>query len=257
MKNPSKNTSTRKYSLPSLEKKPQYVRQNFNEIALHYDLFNDLITFGLHRLWKRKAIQATGIVGQKGTRVLDLCCGSGDLALGFARLGGPESRVVALDFSEEMLAILRKRLEGTPLQDRVEVVEGDATDLSRFPDGSMDAVSIGFGLRNVDNRARTLQEIHRVLKPGASLVILDVGKIRSPFISFFHRLFFEKVVPLIGFVIHKKKHEMYEYLPASARVYPDQESLKRELLDTGFARVNYRNFLFGSASLHNAVKGEA
>lgn len=254
----NKTRSTQAYALPERSERADYIRRNFDAIAANYDRFNDWITFGAHRLWKRRAIALTGL--RPGpVALLDLCCGSGDLSLLAARRLGPAARITALDFSEGMLAILRDRMAGWNAAQRekfgqITTQSGDATDLSAFADGSFDAITISFGLRNVQDRERCLAECRRTLKPGARLVILDVGQVKSAFVAFFHRFYFERIVPRIGFLTHRSKHEMYEYLPASAKIYPDQESLKGELLQAGFTSVFYRNVMLGAAVIHVAVK---
>ncbi len=254
----NKTRSTQTYALPERSERADYIRRNFDAIASNYDRFNDWITFGAHRLWKRRAIDRTAL--RPGpVALLDLCCGSGDLSLQAARRLGPEARITALDFSEGMLGVLRDRMAQWSAADRrsfgrITTVAGDATDLSAFADGSFDAITISFGLRNVQDRARCLSECRRALKDGARLVILDVGQVKSAFVSFFHRLYFERIVPRIGFLTHRGKHEMYEYLPASAKIYPDQETLKGELMQAGFASVSYRNVMLGAAVIHVAQK---
>lgn len=257
MKNAS-GVSTKKnqvsYTLPEDDRKAEYVKQNFNEISQNYDLFNDAITFGLHRLWKNTVITETGLRGKSG-RLLDLCSGTGDLALMASRALGTDSEVTALDFSPEMLEVLRLRLQTHPDDyGVVHVLEGDATDLTVFENDTFDAITIGFGLRNVTDRAKTFSEMLRVLRPGGRAVILDVGKVPYSIPRYFHRIFFEKIVPLIGHIIHGTKHEMYDYLPASSKVYPDQETLKKEMETAGFHSVRYKNFFLGAAAMHSGEK---
>ncbi len=243
------------YTLPEKEVRPDYVKKNFSEIAASYDLYNDLITVGLHRFWKKLTVRSLGLKGRKNTSVLDLCCGSGDLTLLLTRELGPGSEITGLDFSPGMLEVMKRRVDNAGLKDITVIIkEGDAGNLEFRKDSTADGVTIAFGLRNVADRARTLREIHRVLKPGTRLAILDTGKVTLPVISALHSFFFKKIVPVIGHLISGKKHEMYDYLPASAEEYPGQEQLKKELLETGFTEVHYRNFLFGSAVLHTAVK---
>jgi demethylmenaquinone methyltransferase/2-methoxy-6-polyprenyl-1,4-benzoquinol methylase len=252
----SKKSNGNGYTLPSIEDKSSYVRENFNEIASRYDLFNDAITFGFHRIWKRMMVKRAS-VGENGFH-LDLCSGTGDIALMAARMTPPSARVMALDFSPGMLEVLKTRLGSVPesIKGKIDLKEGDASDLSFLPDSSVDGITIGFGLRNIADRAKALREMHRVLKPGGHVVILDVGQVPIPLVNFFHKMYFEKVVPIIGFLIHGEKHEMYEYLPASAKVYPDQKKLKKEMEDTGFQNVRYKNLFLGSAALHTGERAK-
>jgi demethylmenaquinone methyltransferase/2-methoxy-6-polyprenyl-1,4-benzoquinol methylase len=257
------------YELPAAEGRADYIRDNFDAIADTYDRFNDIITFGMHRLWKRKAIRLTGLPRYRAPKnaeqtapacihALDVCSGSGDLSLLFAAYLGPGARVSSLDYSPGMLAVLERRLNGrpetAPAIAPVEIAQGDATDLSRFPDDSIDAITIGFGLRNVQDRAACLSECRRVLKPGARLVILDVGKVKGRIPAFFHDFYFERVVPRIGHLLQGEHTEMFEYLPASAKVYPGPVELAEELIAAGFSSAPFHKLMFGAAVIHAAVK---
>ena len=263
--------TTSGYQLPAAEGRAEYIRENFNAIAGTYDRFNDIITFGIHRRWKRKAVALTGLPRYRysrarettagdtpGPRVLDLCSGSGDLSVALARYLGPHALITAMDYSPGMLEVLRQRLaastESTAIVGKIEIVEGDATDLSRFADASLDAITIGFGLRNVQNRAACLKECYRVLKADKHLIILDVGKVQGRITTFFHNFYFERIVPLIGHFLQGKHTEMSEYLPASARVYPGPAELSEELLAAGFRKAPFFNVMMGAAVIHMAVK---
>lgn len=249
------SSKKKKYTLPPNDTRAGYVKENFNDISVHYDTFNDAITLGFHRLWKKQTILATGIQNSKKFFLVDLCSGTGDLAIQAARFAPEGARILAMDFSPGMLQVLQERLKTREdLQKQIQVQEGDATDLSFLDDQSVDGITIGFGLRNVNDRSKTLSEALRVLKPGGVFAILDVGQVRIPVIRQIHDFIFESIVPSIGSLLQGKKHEMYQYLPASAKEYPDQETLKRELLDAGFFTVQYRNFFLGSAALHIATK---
>ena len=251
-------TSTRKktYKLPEKSSKAEYVRTNFNEIAQNYDLFNDLITFGMHRLWKKKVAVLTNIHKLSAGSFLDLCTGSGDIAIALYKNKKNHSgiNILAVDFSSEMLKRFQSRLRQKNIETEISLKEGDAEDLAFIPDSSLDGVTMGFGLRNVTDRKRCLNEIYRVLKPGGVFVNLDTGKVHNAAIRFFHDIFFEKIVPLIGRAIQGESHEMYEYLPESARAYPSQAELKEELLACGFVSADWKNLMFGSAVIHRAVK---
>ncbi len=244
---------TEPYQLPAVDQRAEYVRENFDRIARSYDRFNDLATFGLHRLWKRRLLAMAG--ARAGIQCLDLCAGSGDISLLLSRAVGARGAVVALDFSAGMLAVLDARVKRASAgQAPIAIVQGDASDLSAYNDGSFDMVTIGFGLRNVIHRERCLAECRRVLRAGGRLAILDVGKTPGGPIGFFHRLYFQRVVPEIGHWLEGKRTEMYEYLPASAESYLSQAELSKLLVQTGFERVQYRNLLFGAAVIHIAFR---
>ena len=243
------------YTLPENNVKEKYIRQNFNAIAAKYDLFNDAITFGRHRHWKKQCVRALKLGQKKPARVIDLCCGSGDLTLILARYLAKNSHITAIDFSEAMLAILRQRLANNSFPEKkIEILEGNIMQMDFSTDNNFDGAVIGFGLRNVLNRKECLTEIRRILKPGAALAILDVGRVSLPLISSLHSLYFERITPLIGSLIHGKKHEMYDYLPASAKNYPAQQELVAELEEVGFRNVTYQNFMLGASALHVAWK---
>ena len=244
------------YAMPAKAEKAEYVKRNFDEIASHYDRFNDITTYGLHRLWKKVTVRSLQVENRPGMKVLDLCCGSGDLTLTLRSRKNFQGDIYSIDFSRGMLDILEARLKKGESRSgaSIYVAEGDASQLKGFPDNSIDGIMIGFGLRNVTERQNCLNEIFRVLKPDGRLAILDVGQVPYPLIAFFHRWYFQQIVPRIGHYLHGAPHEMYNYLPESAKTYPDQKRLKEELETTGFNSVNYRNFLFGATVLHRAQK---
>jgi demethylmenaquinone methyltransferase/2-methoxy-6-polyprenyl-1,4-benzoquinol methylase len=128
------------------------------------------------------------------------------------------------------------------------------TSLKNFPNESLDVVTIGFGLRNVNNLSKALSEIHRVLKPGGIFINLDVGKVKNPIIRFFADFYFFKIVPIMGYFIWGGKNQMFDYLPVSSLHYPDQENLKKLLEEAGFTNVSYKNFVFGNATMHISYK---
>ncbi|TGM06431.1 ubiquinone/menaquinone biosynthesis methyltransferase [Leptospira jelokensis] len=238
------------YQLPSQEKKPEYVRQNFDGIAKAYDRFNDWNSFFLHRKWKdwvvRKALEAV----PNAKSALDLCCGTGDITSRLSKHPNLET-VVGLDFSEQMLSYAFPKVEGK----QVNLIVGDAMDLKQFADGSFDIVTMGFGLRNVSDLRLCLKEIKRVLKEGGVYVNLDVGRVRPRFLKVFADFYFFKIVPLFGYLLYGKQNEMFDYLPHSSKAYPDQETLKTILEEVGFTNVWFQNFVFGNAVAHVAKKG--
>lgn len=216
---------------------PDAVRRMFDRIAPVYDLMNRAMTAGLDRRWRRLAVRETV---RPGDRVLDVCCGTGDLALEAERRGG---RVVGLDFSERMLARARRK-SGT-----IEWVQGDALALP-FPAESFDAVLVGFGVRNLDDLEAGLRELRRVLRPGGRLAILELTRPRGLARPFF-RLWFEALVPLAGRLLPGGR--AYTYLPASVRRFPEPEDLARLLERAGFEEVEFRRLGGGIVALHRAA----
>ena len=179
------------YTLPTTEDKSKYVEEKFDEIAQKYDRFNDVITFGMHRYWKRFVVRQTGL--RADDECLDLCCGTGDISREILRQH-PDCKVTGLDLSTEMLKIAESKNSSNS---RIQYLQGDAMNIP-FPDATFDAVTIGYGLRNVPDINGCLREILRVLKPGGVLVSLDVGKVRLPVIAELNNFYFFRVVPLIG-----------------------------------------------------------
>jgi demethylmenaquinone methyltransferase/2-methoxy-6-polyprenyl-1,4-benzoquinol methylase len=210
----------------------------FDRIAPVYDVMNHVMTAGLDRRWRKLAVQE---VVWPGDRVLDACCGTGDLAVEAERLGG---RVVGLDFSERMLERARKK------SGAIEWVQGDALELP-FGNGEFDAATVGFGVRNLADLEGGLRELARVLRPGGKLAVLEITRPRGILKPFF-RLWFDVFVPLVGKVLPGGK--AYTYLPASVRRFPGPEDLTALLGRAGFADVRYRLLGGGIVALHVGVK---
>jgi demethylmenaquinone methyltransferase/2-methoxy-6-polyprenyl-1,4-benzoquinol methylase len=211
----------------------------FDRIAPVYDAMNRTMTAGLDRRWRRAAAAA---VVRPGDVVLDACCGTGDLALADVRAGG---RVMGLDFSERMLEHARRKAP------ELEWVTGDLLNLP-FGDGSFDAATVGFGVRNVDDIERALRELRRVLRPEGRLGILEITRPRG-LLSPFYRLWFDGVVPVLGKLL--PGGSAYTYLPASVRRFPGPEDLAALIAAAGFREVRYRTFAGGIVALHTAVAG--
>jgi len=232
--------------LPNTEEKPVYVEQMFNKIAQKYDLFNDIVTFGMHRKWKRFVASQTELLDEQSC--LDLCCGTGDIAREILSQF-PLSKSTGLDFSEKMLNIAESK---NTCEISVEYVLGDAMNLP-FQDAEFNAVTIGYGMRNVQDINKFLSEILRVLKPEGVLVSLDVGKVKIPIIAYLNHLYFFHIVPLIGKLLMPGE-KIFKYLPQSSLEYPNQESLKKLMVQTGFHNVEFHNFVFGASTVHVAHK---
>jgi demethylmenaquinone methyltransferase/2-methoxy-6-polyprenyl-1,4-benzoquinol methylase len=216
---------------------PEGVRRMFDRIAPVYDAMNRLMTAGLDQRWRA---QAAAAVVEPGDRILDVCCGTGDLALAAAEAGG---RVTGLDFSAAMLERARRKSSA------IDWVEGDALALP-FADGSFDAVTIGFGLRNLPDMERGLAELRRVLHPDGRLAILEITRPQG-LLSPFYRFWFDGVIPLAGKVL--PGGSAYSYLPASVRRFPPPEGLAKLLDEAGFAEIRWRLLAGGIVALHTAV----
>ncbi|MHB8642382.1 MAG: bifunctional demethylmenaquinone methyltransferase/2-methoxy-6-polyprenyl-1,4-benzoquinol methylase UbiE [Gaiellaceae bacterium] len=215
---------------------PDRVRSMFDRIAPVYDVMNRVMTAGLDRRWRREAVRA---VVRPGDRVLDAACGTGDLAVLAARAGAD---VIGLDFSEAMLERARRKAPA------LDWVQGDLLALP-FDDASFDAATVGFGIRNVSDLARGIDELRRVLRPGGRLAILEITRPHGP-LRVFYSFWFDRVVPLLGKVL--PGGEAYTYLPASVRRFPGPDELAAQL--EGFEDVRYRLFAGGIVALHTAVK---
>jgi demethylmenaquinone methyltransferase/2-methoxy-6-polyprenyl-1,4-benzoquinol methylase len=212
------------------------VRRMFDSIAPVYDAMNRTMTAGLDRRWRRLTAQA---VVRPGDAVLDACCGTGDLAIACARIGG---RVTGLDFSQPMLDRARRKAP------ELEWVEGDLLSLP-FPDDSFDAATVGFGVRNVDDLGAAISELRRVLRPDGRLAILEITRPRGV-LAPFYRVWFDGVVPLLGKLL--PGGSAYTYLPASVRRFPGPEELARLIEAAGFRSVQIRLLAGGIVALHTA-----
>jgi len=210
----------------------------FDRISPVYDLMNRVMTAGLDRRWRRLTAQAAV---RPGDRVLDACCGTGDLALEDLKAGG---HVIGLDFSERMLERARRK------SDAIEWVQGDATALP-YEDGSFDAVTVGFGIRNVEDLEAGLRELARVLRPGGRLGCLEITRPQGLMRPFF-RLWFDGLVPLAGRVL--PGGAAYTYLPASVRRFPGPTDLAAALERAGFREVRFRLLAGGIVALHTAER---
>ncbi len=247
---PEQRTTHFGYQQVPEQEKAQRVRNVFDSVASRYDLMNDLMSLGIHRLWKRRAVELAGV--RRGQRVLDLAAGTGDLAARFATLAGAEGEVVFSDINASMLRMGRQRMLDRGLAGNLGYVQADAQDLP-FPDACFDCATIGFGLRNVTDKDAALRAIFRVLKPGGRLLILEFSKPRSKPLSLAYDLYSFGLLPKIGKLIAKDE-ESYRYLAESIRMHPDQETLKTMLQDAGFERCEYFNLSGGIVAIHRGYK---
>ncbi|WLT01723.1 bifunctional demethylmenaquinone methyltransferase/2-methoxy-6-polyprenyl-1,4-benzoquinol methylase UbiE [Snodgrassella alvi] len=219
----------------------------FHSVAKNYDVMNDVMSGGLHRIWKHFTITTAPV--RKGDKVLDIAGGSGDLSRGWARRVGRSGEVWLTDINSSMLTVGRDRLlnEGLALP----VALCDAEKLP-FPDNYFNLVSVSFGLRNMTHKEVALAEMYRVLQPGGTLLVLEFSHVFKP-LKPVYDLYSFKMLPLLGKLIAKDA-DSYQYLAESIRMHPDQETLRKMMLDVGFDSVNYHNLTAGVVALHKGVK---
>lgn len=221
----------------------------FHAVADKYDIMNDVMSLGIHRLWKRITIQEAG--AKRGSRILDLAGGTGDLAAKFARIVGEDGEVVLSDINASMLMNGRERLTDMGIGDNVNYVQANAECLP-FADNYFDVITIAFGLRNVTDKDAALRSMHRVLKPGGRLLVLEFSKPVAPLAPIYDQYSF-KILPLMGKLIANDA-ESYRYLAESIRMHPDQTTLKGMMEAAGFERVTYTNMTGGIVALHKGFK---
>lgn len=226
------------------------VRGVFDSVAGRYDLMNDLMSLGIHRLWKRLTIEIAGV--RPGQRVLDLAAGTGDLTRQLAARAGADGTVVSADINASMLGIGRDRLLDRGVAGPVAYVQADAECLP-FADNSFDLVTIGFGLRNVTDKARALASMQRVLKPGGRLLVLEFSRPTAPLLARLYDQYSFKVLPLVGRLVANDE-KSYRYLAESIRMHPAQEALRTMMEEAGFERCDFLNLSAGIVALHRGHK---
>jgi demethylmenaquinone methyltransferase / 2-methoxy-6-polyprenyl-1,4-benzoquinol methylase len=227
--------------------KQQKVGEVFHSVASKYDLMNDVMSAGMHRGWKRFAVDISGV--KLGDKVLDIAGGSGDLSKLFAKKVGRDGEVTLTDINASMLAVGRDRMIDAGLS--VPAMQCNAEQLP-FADNSFDCVIVAFGLRNMTHKDTALKEMQRVLKVGGRLLVLEFSKVWQPLEKLYDAYSF-KFLPFMGKLIAKDA-ESYQYLAESIRMHPDQETLKKMMLDAGLARVDYYNLSAGVVALHKGYK---
>lgn len=226
------------------------VAQVFHSVAAKYDLMNDLMSFGIHRVWKRFTIDCSGV--RRGQKVLDLAGGTGDLAAKFSRIVGEQGEVVLADINDSMLKIGREKLRNLGVIGNINYVQANAETLP-FPDNHFDCITIAFGLRNVTDKDKALRSMYRVLKPGGRLLVLEFSKpLLEPLNKAYDAYSFH-ILPKIGELVAHDS-ESYRYLAESIRMHPDQETLKSMMDDAGFENTTYFNLTGGIVALHRGYK---
>jgi demethylmenaquinone methyltransferase/2-methoxy-6-polyprenyl-1,4-benzoquinol methylase len=243
----SENTTHFGFKTVAESEKARKVGAVFHSVASRYDLMNDVMSAGLHRLWKRFTVESSGVL--PGNRVLDIAGGSGDLSRLFAKKVGKLGKVILTDINASMLSVGRDRMLDEGLA--VPAMQCDAEKLP-FPDNYFDCVSVAFGLRNMTHKDLALKEMLRVLKPGGRLLVLEFSHVWKPLQPAYDAYSF-KLLPVMGKVLAQDA-ESYRYLAESIRMHPDQETLKQMMLDAGFDKVDYHNLTAGVVALHKGFK---
>lgn len=244
-----KNTDFGFESVP-WEEKTRRVRGVFDSVADNYDLMNDLMSAGAHRLWKRFALSLAAL--RPGQRALDVAGGTGDLAAGLARQVGPRGLVVLSDINAQMLSRGRDRLIDEGLVGNVACVQANAEKLP-FADASFDCATIGFGLRNVTDKPAALASMRRVLKPGGQLIVLEFSKPVAPGLTPLYDMYSFRVLPLLGRIVARDEGS-YRYLAESIRRHPDQETLLGMMREAGLDACRYHNLMGGIVAVHRGYR---
>ncbi|AEX99918.1 Ubiquinone/menaquinone biosynthesis methyltransferase ubiE [Oceanimonas sp. GK1] len=245
-----KSTTHFGYQTVNAEEKEQMVASVFHSVAAKYDVMNDLMSFGIHRLWKRFTIDCSGV--RPGQKVLDLAGGTGDLTAKFSRMVGEQGQVVLADINDSMLKVGRDKLRNKGLGSNIAYVQANAEALP-FPDNHFDLITIAFGLRNVTNKDKALASMQRVLKPGGRLLVLEFSKPQHEIMSKLYDFYSFNVLPKMGALVAQDS-DSYQYLAESIRMHPDQETLKQMMEEAGLEQVEYFNLTDGVVALHRGFK---
>ncbi|MDP6969362.1 MAG: bifunctional demethylmenaquinone methyltransferase/2-methoxy-6-polyprenyl-1,4-benzoquinol methylase UbiE [Gammaproteobacteria bacterium] len=222
----------------------------FDSVAAKYDIMNDLMSMGIHRLWKRQTIEMSGV--RAGHKVLDLAGGTGDLTMKFSQLVGPEGQVILADINDSMIKVGRDKLIDKGVVGNVNYVQANAESLP-FPDGTFDCITIAFGLRNVTDKQAALASMARVLKPGGRLLVLEFSKTDNPLLTKVYDTYSFNILPKIGKLVADDE-DSYRYLAESIRMHPDQPTLKGMMEQAGLVNCRYHNMTGGIVALHFGMK---
>ena len=246
----SEKTTHFGYKTVNVEEKADKVAEVFHSVAAKYDLMNDLMSGGVHRLWKRITIEMSGV--RRGNKVLDIAGGTGDLTAKFSRIVGPEGTVVLADINDSMLKVGRDRLMDRGVVNNVTFSQADAQYLP-FPDNTFDVITIAFGLRNVTDKDLALRSMLRVLKPGGCLLVLEFSKPGNSLLSKIYDTYSFSILPKLG-KLFADDADSYQYLAESIRMHPDQQTLQTMMDEAGFANTDFHNMTGGVVALHRGVK---
>jgi demethylmenaquinone methyltransferase/2-methoxy-6-polyprenyl-1,4-benzoquinol methylase len=239
-------------NLPSLvDKRETRIRRMFGNIAPSYDLLNHLLSMNVDHYWRWRTTKL--VPPHDGAPILDLCTGTGDLALAYDRAGGGNIPIIAADFCHEMLALAEAKIHRLRAAERIRFLEADAQHLP-FPDDHFQIVCVAFGLRNVTDTDRGLAEMTRVARPGGRVAVLEFSQPRGWLFGRLYRFYFRFVLPLIGQTISRSKDNAYRYLPASVMAFPDGEALASRMRQHGLTEVRWYPLTFGVATLYVGTK---
>lgn len=247
---PDHNTTHFGFKEVPTHEKSERVADVFHSVAQKYDLMNDVMSFGLHRIWKRFAVNQCGL--RPGQKVLDLAGGTGDLAKKFSELVGTDGQVVLADINDKMLEQGRERLTNAGIVANISYVQANAEQLP-FAENYFDCITMAFGLRNVTDKAAALRSMYRVLKPGGKVCILEFSKPIIPLLQSIYDKYSFNCIPKLGEWICNDR-ESYQYLVESIRMHPDQDTLKNLMMESGFEDVDYHNLTGGIVALHKGWK---
>lgn len=245
-----KETTHFGFSEVPLQDKVGRVAGVFHSVAAKYDVMNDLMSMGIHRLWKRQTIDMSGV--RAGHKVLDLAGGTGDLTLKFSEIVGPAGQVILADINDSMIKVGRDKLIDKGVVGNVNYVQANAESLP-FPDNTFDCITIAFGLRNVTDKQKALESMARVLKPGGRLLVLEFSKTDNPMLTKVYDTYSFNILPKIGKLIADDE-ESYRYLAESIRMHPDQETLKGMMEQAGLVNCRFHNMTGGIVALHFGMK---
>lgn len=250
MKDSDQDTIDFGYKQVAKTDKQNLVANVFNSVAQKYDVMNDLMSFGIHRLWKRYTIDCSGV--RSGMKVLDIAGGTGDLTAQFSRRVGPTGEVVLADINDAMLEVGRDKLRNRGIVGNVRYVQANAEELP-FADDSFDIITIAFGLRNVTDKQKALESMFRVLKPGGRLLVLEFSKPIQPMLNQAYDFYSFNILPKMGQMVAGDA-ESYQYLAESIRMHPDQATLKGMMEQAGYDQVTFDNLTGGIVALHRGFK---
>jgi demethylmenaquinone methyltransferase / 2-methoxy-6-polyprenyl-1,4-benzoquinol methylase len=235
----------------TVDKSPDRVRDMFGEIAPKYDRMNHLLSMNMDKRWRSKTVRR--LSPKDDSRILDVCCGTGDLAIAFAKATGGKAEVIACDFCPQMLTIGRNKQQKLNLSKPIEFVEADTQELP-FDDNAFDIVSVAFGLRNVEDTDKGLSEMRRVCRPGGKVAILECTNPRTQPLRAFYLFYFRNILPRLGQLLARNSKQAYKYLPSSVGEFPAYEKLTERMLGVGMSNAMYFPMTFGVATLYVGTK---